>query len=84
MIYPIYKNRTISRLKYALFIQLKLQAQNNITATSLDFRLNNGALLSEEVCVLNSGINDGVKTKIMAVAQVQIDPIGQPEIFGGA
>jgi hypothetical protein len=51
-----------------LLIQFKLQAQNNIATTSLDFRLNNGALLGEEVCMLNSRIDDGIETKIMAVA----------------
>ena len=51
-----------------LFIQLHLQAQNNITAASLDFRLYNGALLGEQVGVLNGGIDDGIETKITAVA----------------
>jgi hypothetical protein len=51
-----------------LFIQLKLQAQNNITTASLDFCLNNGALLGEQVGVLNGGIDDGIEAKIMAVA----------------
>ena len=51
-----------------LFIQFKLQAKNNITTTSLDFRLYNGALLGEEVCMLNGRIDDGIETKIMAVA----------------
>ena len=40
-----------------LFIQLKLQAQNNITTTSLDFRLDNGALVGEEVGMLNGGVD---------------------------
>jgi hypothetical protein len=51
-----------------LFIQFKLQAQNNIATTSLDFRLYNRALLGEEVCMLNGSIDDGIETKIMAVA----------------
>jgi hypothetical protein len=51
-----------------LFIQFKLQAQNNIATTSLDFRLYNRALLGEEVCMLNGRIDDGIETKIMAVA----------------
>ena len=51
-----------------LLIQLKLQAQNNITTTSLDFRLYNGALLGEEVHMLNGRIDDGIETKITAVA----------------
>jgi hypothetical protein len=51
-----------------LFIQLKLQAQNNITSASLDFRLYNGALLGEEVGVLNGGVDEGIEAKITAVA----------------
>ena len=51
-----------------LFIQLKLQAQNNIATASLDFRLNNGALLGEEVGVLNGGVDEGIEAKITAVA----------------
>jgi hypothetical protein len=51
-----------------LFIQFKLQAKNNITTAALDFRLYNGALLGEEVCMLNGRIDDGIETKIMAVA----------------
>ncbi len=51
-----------------LFIQLKLQAQNNIAAASLDLRLYYGALLGEEVGVLNGGVDEGIETKITAVA----------------
>ena len=51
-----------------LFIQLKLQAQNNITTTSLDFRLYNGALVGEEVGVLNGGVDEGIESKITAIA----------------
>ena len=51
-----------------LFIQLKLQAQNNITTASLDFRLYYGALVGEEVGMLNGGVDDGIETKITAVA----------------
>ena len=51
-----------------LFIQLKLQAQNNITTASLDFRLYYGALVGEEVGMLNGVVDDGIETKITAVA----------------